>query len=604
MIKLSDYIALRLKNHYNIDKIFLVTGGGAVHLNYSLGHHLDYYCCHHEQSLAFAAEGYSRILNKLSVVNVTTGPGGINALNGVFGQWTDSVPVLYLSGQVKRETHMNYYKDFHGRQLGDQEVDIVAMVKPITKYAVTVMNPNDIKYHLDRAIHLSTTGRFGPTWLDIPVDVQSAMIDENNLREYDPEEDKLVIRHETHIDKYIDEVIERINKAKKPLIIAGGGIHTAGAKEIFRKLADKIRIPIACSFHGIDILSNEHPSYVGLIGVHANRGANYSVQECDLLLTIGSRNDVRHVTYNFRDFAPNAYKIVVDIDEEELNKPTITPDLGIQCDAKLFIEKLFEKAGKISANHDKWYKWTNDLFKKYPNVLPEYYKLSKGVHPYVFTSELLKKCGKDDVLISTNGTCYVSILQAGYSKTGTRFFSNSGNASMGFGLPAAIGGAIALAERKAGQVFCLEGDGSMQMNIQELQTILHYKLPVKIVYFNNNGYKLIKQTQSNFFHKNGNTTFVGCDEQSGVSFPNMEKLTTAYGYEYIKVDKTENLDATLDKLINAKGAIFCEVFLGDYETVPKLSAKFLDDGKIISVPMNDMYPFLSEEEKAQNKFKE
>lgn len=583
-IKLSDYIAKRLKEKYNVEHFFMVSGGGAMHLNDSLGRVIPYTANHHEQACSIAAEGYARVNQNLAVVNVTTGPGGLNCLNGVLGQWTDSVPVLYISGQVKYTTTMASCKEIPLRQLGDQEVDIISVVKPLTKYAKMVTNPYEIKYHIDKAIYEATTGRFGPVWLDIPMNVQASIIEEDELIEFVPEE-------QNKYDLKIDKVIEKINNAQRPLIIAGQGIRLANQIDNFKTLIEKLDIPVVTTFNGFDLLEDSNKNYVGRIGTIGQRAGNFALQNADLVISLGTRNNIRQASYNYENYAKNAYKIIVDIDKAELDKPTVKPDLAINADLKEFITELVKNINNIKTQINDWNKFCQNLKEKYCFANhPEQEQKQDVIEPYHFTYELTKALGENDVFIMANGSACVCTFQNAVVKKGQRYILNSGNASMGFALPAAIGAYYQSGNRN---LICLEGDGSIMMNLQELQTIKYAKLPIKLFILNNNGYSSIRQTQRNFF--NGNMTGSGVD--SGVSVPDFIEIAKAFGFRTKKIDNPNTMKDDIRSVLNEKEAIVCEVIVEkEYGFVPKLSARKLDDGTMVSPSLEDMYPFLDRKE--------
>ncbi|WP_242003776.1 thiamine pyrophosphate-binding protein [Brachyspira aalborgi] len=589
MIKVSDYIAKRLKEVYEIKNIFLISGGGAMHLNDSFGKYIKYTTAHNEQALSMMAEGYARVNQKLAVVNVTTGPGGLNCLNGVFGQWTDSVPVLYISGQVKFETTVYSCRELNLRQLGDQETDIISAVKPFTKYSVIITNPYDIKYHLDKAVYLAMHGRFGPVWLDIPMNIQSAMIEEEKLKDFNENVDDC-----ENIDtEQINKVIDKLNNSKKPIIIAGYGIRLSKQEDNFYKLIYKLNIPILSTFCGADIMPSNHNLCAGRIGNLGQRAGNIILQESDLILSLGTRNSIFQVSYNYENFGKNAYKIGVDIDNSELNKKTVKFDISINADLKYFIPQLLEKCEKL--NTEKWVekcKIYNDKF-SFKNT-KEYNTKNKKINPYYFVNKLTKLMNKNYIMITGNGSACNIAYQAGEVKKGQRIFWNKGCASMGYGLPASIGACIynGIYNNKKNKVICLDGDGSIMMNIQELQTIKHYNLPIKVFILNNDGYISIKQTQNNFFEGH----MVGSSRNSGVSMPDFNKVAKAFGIESVKISRYTD-DKDLEKQINAvlesEKAIICNVILeDDYIFIPKLLAKKLDDGTMVSPSFENMYPFI------------
>ncbi len=597
MIKVSDYIAKRLSEK-GIKDIFMISGGGAMHLNDSLGNHpvLKYWTNHHEQACAIAAEGYYRASGKMAVVNVTSGPGGLNCLTGVMGQWTDSIPVLYISGQVKYETTIYSCREVGLRQLGDQEVDIISVVKPLTKYAVVLDDPYDVKKVIDKAIFIANSARKGPVWIDIPLDVQGAMVDENVLEEYNQDEDAMADNSD-EINKKADEVVQLLLKSKRPIIIAGHGIRLSSGQYSFRKLLKILNIPVVTTFNGCDVISTDHPNYAGRIGTIGNRSGNFTLQNADLVLCLGSRNNIRQVSYNWQDFAQKAIKVIVDIDKTELLKPTIKPDIPVLSDVNFFCEQLINKMNRLTVpDFSNWMKWVKERLVKYPTVLSEY-KNSKQIHPYYFIKKLTELMSSDGILIAGNGTACVAAFQAGEVKEGQRMFWNSGCAAMGYDLPASIGACIGSGVR---DVICLAGDGSIQMNIQELQTVKHYNLPIKIFYLNNAGYISIKQTQDNFFEGRK----VGCDNTSGVSFPDIIKLAEAYNISGATLLTTDDIDNKLKKILTKNGAVVCKVVLKtDYIFSPKVSSEKLPDGRMISKPLEDMYPFLDRNDYNSNLIK-
>lgn len=594
MIKVTDYIAKRL-DELGIKDIFMISGGGAMHLNDSLGNHpaLKYWTNHHEQACAIAAEGYYRVCGKLAVVNITSGPGGLNCLTGVMGQWTDSIPVLYISGQVKYETTAFSCPEIGLRQLGDQEVDIISIVDPLTKFAVVLDKPGDVKMVLDKAVSIANSGRKGPVWIDIPLNVQGAFVDEDTLVEYDPSEDCREPDTD-ELNKKITQALQLLSKSKRPVIIAGHGIRLSGAQDLFKQLLMTLNIPVVTTFNGIDLIAADHPNYAGRIGTLGNRSGNFALQNADLILCLGSRNNIRQVSYNWQNFGARAFKIIVDIDPAELAKPTVKPDLPILADLFNFCKNLLDQLQNVTIpDFSNWVKWTKERLKKYPTVLPEYAN-SRKIHPYYFINQLTGSMGKDAVLVAGNGTACVATFQAGTVSEGQRLFWNSGCAAMGYDLPASIGACIG---NEQSDVICIAGDGSIQMNLQELQTIKHYNLPIKLFYLNNSGYISIRQTQDNFFDGRR----VACDETSGVSFPDFIKISEAYGLPYTKLSATEDIDNELEKILALSGPVLCEVVLDpNYIFSPKVASEKLPDGRIISKPLEDMFPFLDRNEYKSN----
>jgi acetolactate synthase-1/2/3 large subunit len=593
MTKLSNYIFSYLKSQ-GLDTVFLVTGGGAMHLNDAIGRvkGLKFVCNHHEQASAIAAEGYARVANKPAILNVTTGPGGINALNGVFGAFTDSIPMMVVSGQVKRETMLSSYNIPGLRQLGDQEVEIVPMVKGITKYAVTVTDPNTIRYHLEKALYLTTCGRPGPCWLDIPVDVQAAMIDETSLKGFDAYELEQI--DTSNIAEDARKVINKMASAERPVMIGSTGIRLAGAMRDFQEVAELMGIPVTTAWSH-DVIFHDHPQYIGKQGSIGDRAGNFAVQNADVVFMIGTRMPIRQVSYNWENFAPAAYKIHVDIDKAELVKPTMKTDLALQYDAKEFLQSMLKELKENTFNTEKyagWLDWCVERKKKYPTVLPHHKDPSKPINPYYFLYELQQKLTEKDVIVCGDATACIVTFQTSQIKKGQQLFSNSGSASMGFDLPAAIGAAAAAPDKR---IICLAGDGSIQMNIQELQTVAQHKWNLKIFVLDNGGYLSIKSTQNNFFG-----LAVGSGPDSGVTFPNMEKIGTAYGIPSFTIDQFD-FQKQIDEVLEMEGPVICNVVLDTEQMFePKLSSKQLPDGKMVSASLEDMFPFLSKEELASN----
>lgn len=592
-IKVTEYIADFLKRQ-GVEDIFTVTGGGAMHLNDALGHAegLRSVYNHHEQACAIAAEGYTRLTGKIAAVCVTSGPGGTNAITGVLGGWVDSIPMFILSGQVKRETTL-WATEVPLRQLGDQEFNIIDSVKPMTKYAVMVTDPLEIRYHLEKAFYLATKGRGGPVWLDIPLDIQAAIVETEELCGFDPVSEGADRKEVPVYDVSLTSMIlERIKKSKRPLIFAGTGIRLGDAREEFLALVEKLKIPVVTAWNAHDVLPTSSPYFCGKPGTVGTRGGNFLVMNCDLLLVLGSRLNIRLISYNYKDFAKDAYKIVVDIDENELNKPTITPDLPVHANVKDVMASLVNASYEGAADiHKMWLKWARELNQKYPAVLEEYKQADNPMNPYAFLDVFFQKASEDEVIVCGNGSACVMTFQACQIKEGQRLFTNSGCAAMGYGFPAAIGAAVA---RKGKQVVCIDGDGSFQMNLQELQTVIYNNLNIKIIYLNNNGYHSIRQTQRSLFK---DRSFIGISDGNGLSFPDMEKIAYAYGIEYMKIDNLALAPQCLEKALNEKGPVFIEAVVDSEQNFePKLSSRALPDGKIVSPPLDDMFPFLDREE--------
>lgn len=588
MIKVSDFIAKFIAEHEDTAKtVFMVSGGGNMHLIDSLGknENLEYVCNHHEQACAIAAEGYARISNKIGIAYVTTGPGGTNAITGVYGAWVDSIPTMIISGQVKFQTTIASQPKLNLRQLGDQEVNIVDIVRPITKYAVMITDKNSVKFHLQKAVYEAKHGRPGPVWLDVPLDIQGAMVDEADLVEFEiPEAPKF--------DTKIPQVLDTLKAAKRPVIIVGNGITLAGANEEFLKLIEILKIPVIGTFARYDIVRNDHGLFFGRYGTIGNRAANFVVQNSDLIIAIGARLNIRAVSYNWEFFGREAKKILVDIDQNELNKKTIAADIKIKSDAKVFISDL-RSALKDELDFGFWLEICKNYRKNYPTIEPFRQNVKEWVDSYNFF-DVLSNHKRDLVYVFGNGTACVSSYQSLRLYENQKVVVNSGCASMGYDLPAAIGACFANGKK---DTICVTGEGSLQMNIQELQTIIHNKLPIKIFVLNNAGYISIRNTQNNFFkgHK------VGSDKDSGVSFPNIVKLAEVYGFEACRIENQLNLKGELEEILSKPGAVVCEIMLSPIEKMePKLSSKIKPDGKMVSKPLEDMFPFLPREEFYKN----
>jgi acetolactate synthase-1/2/3 large subunit len=590
-MKLSNYIFSKLV-HEGIDTVFLVTGGGAMHLNDSIGRTtgLKYVCNHNEQASSIAAEGYARVKNKPAIVNVTTGPGSINALNGVHGAFTDSIPMIVISGQVKRETIMSTYNIDGLRQLGDQEVDIISMVKGITKYAVEITDPNTIKYHLEKAIYLSTSGRPGPVWLSIPVDVQAADVDIDKCEGFAPE----IINIDSNIlNGDLNKIIEKITNSKRPVLIGSTGIRLANALTEFEEFVSLTGIPVVTAWSH-DIIHHDHSNYIGKQGSIGDRAGNFAVQNSDLVIIIGSRMPIRQLSYNWDNFAREAYKIHIDIDQAELQRPFLKADLPLVYDAKFILASLIEKikAKNLHFDFKEWLGWCIERKNKYPVVQDHHKDPTKPINPYYFISTLQTLLTGNDVIVCGNATACIVPFQTSNIKKGQQLFSNSGSASMGYDLPAAIGAATADPSKR---IICFAGDGSILMNLQELQTIKHNNLNIKIIVLDNNGYLSIKSTQQNFFG-----LAIGSAPENGVSFPDLEKVGNSFNIPSYTLESFD-FKEELQKLINLEGPILINVKLDPLQMFePKLSSKKLPDGKMVSAPLEDMFPFLSEKELASN----
>lgn len=591
MIRVADYIMEFLRG-VGVQEIFMVTGGGAMHLNDAAGQRLRYFCNHHEQACAIAAEGYARATGKPAVVLVTTGPGGLNTLTGVMGQWTDSVPVLYLSGQVKFATTIRSCPELGLRQLGDQEVNITEVVRPLTKFAECVTDPLAIRRALEQAWQIMCSGRPGPVWLDIPMNVQGAVIDTSALQGYTPQPGSN--RDEGSIDTAVDEVIALLAQAKRPVAVMGHGIRIAQCVDTARSWLEALRIPVVTSFNGFDLIPSDHPQFIGRIGTIGTRAGNFALQNADLILFLGTRNNIRQISYGWEHVGRGAVKIAVDIDAAELNKPTLTPDIKIHCDVGLFLETFTHRCTHINTAHfAPWLAWCRERSDRYPPVLREECYPKAPVNPYLFARTLSETLPEGAVVVTANATANIVYFQAALVKEKQRVFWNSGCASMGYDLPAAIGACLG---RKRDRIICLTGDGSIMMNLQELATIAYHNLPIIIFVMNNSGYVSIRQTQSTFF---GHTC--GCDTTNGVGFPDIKSLATAFGLATVQITDNVQLREKIDQVLAMSGPVLCELILDPAHTIePKLSSLRLPDGSMVSKPLEDMFPFLEREEFKEN----
>ncbi len=601
-VRLADYVADFLVKH-GVTDVFSVVGGGAMHLNDALGHNkgLKVTYNHHEQACAIAAEAYARLDNRIAAVCVTTGPGGTNALTGVVGGWLDSIPMFIISGQVRYDTTARYalqYTESSLRSMGDQEYDIVKSVAPMTKYAVMIEDPKQIRYALEKGWHLAVTGRPGPVWIDIPVNYQGGFIETDELEGYDPSGDDAKLPPAVG-DEIIRTVLDEIRNAKRPAFYAGYGIRLSGGYEAFRQAAEKLNIPVVTYWNAVDLIEDESPLYCGRAGNMGDRPGNFAIQNADLILAVGTRISIRQVGYNWKTWARAAKVIMVDIDKAELRKPTIHVEMPVWADAKDFLEKLNEAAELPVHEGGAWLETCQRWKRDYPVVLPRHWE-EKGqtVNVYAFIRYLSSHLPENSLTAVSNGACCVVGNQAYVIQKGSRMANNNAIASMGYGLPAAIGTCIGGGRETT---ICLEGDGSIMMNLQELQTILTNKLPIKVFLINNNGYHSIRITQTNLFSEHCK---VGIGPESeDLSFPEFRKIAEAFGYRYYSAHSNEEMKRVVNEVLEIEGPVFCEIFT-DTEQVwePKSSTKRLPDGTLVSPPLEDLAPFLPREELEKNMF--
>ncbi len=589
-MKISEYIADFLVSR-GVDTVFTVTGGGAMHLNDAFGHHPKLRCIytHHEQGAALMAEGYARLSGKIPALCVTSGPGGTNAITGAYGCWVDSVPMFVISGQVKRETTIRYMKA-PLRQLGDQECDIVDLVRPVTKYAAMIEDVNEVRSCLEKAWYLAHHGRKGPVWLDVPLDIQGAEAGPGEMPGFDLSDLKKT-EEPVYDSSLTAEILSRLKNARRPVILAGEGIRLGGAEEEFLKTLEQLRIPAVTAWNAQDVLWEDNPCYCGIPGTVGQRAANFIVQSADLLLVLGCRMNIRIISYNRHQFAENAYKIQVDIDENELYKPTVKVDLPVHADVKDVLRELSEASPAEAGDHEKWLGWCRELSRKYDPVLPRYFETDSPMNPYAFLRILSDRLEEGEAVVCGNGASCVQTFQALQLKKGARIFTNSGCAAMGFGFPAALGAAFS---RKGERVVCIDGDGSFMMNLQELETLSYHGVPLKIILLNNHGYSSIRQTQTNLFR---GRELVGISPENGVGFPDFGKVAAAFGIPFQRVERLSEAAGEIEALLSADGPGMLEAVLDPDQTFePKLSSKVHPDGTITSSVLDDMFPFLPEGE--------
>lgn len=606
-IRVSDLIAQLLVEH-GIQDVFMLAGGGAMYLNDAFGREpgLRTLFTHHEQAAAMAAESYCRLSNRPAALNVTTGPGGVNALNGVYGAYVDSIAMVVVSGQVKRETCAPNFP-MPLRQLGDQEIDIVSMVRGITKYAVVLNDPADTRKVVEKALYLCRRGRPGPVWIDVPIDVQAAPVDPDALEPFDPAQfdesgeaantqaELGALRGES-LSAEVQDVLAELYAAQRPVIMAGAGVRISGQHDAFLRFVERVGAPVVTGWNAHDAVPNEHPLYVGRPGSVGDRGGNFAVQTADYVLVLGSRLNVRQISYNWQSFARNGRVTMVDIDRAELEKPTLNLHRPVHVDLGAFFaaaERLPDPQINQAEARQTFVTRSRARAQRYPVVLPEYWSDEQPINPYVFAKTLFDELDEGDIIVTGDGTACVTMFQAAELKPGQRLYTNSGCASMGYDLPAALGAYYASGAKR---IICLAGDGSIMMNLQEMQTIAGNRLPIKIFVLNNDGYHSIRQSQQNHFPDN----VVGCGPESGLTFPNFDRLAAGFAISARQVDRDRNLAAAIRATIDGEGPQLCEVMIDKAQQfAPKLGSRKLEDGSMVSPPLEDLTPFLSRDELAE-----
>lgn len=590
MIRLSDYLVDFLVRR-EIKDIFTVSGGGILHLLDAVGLHqgMNYWCNYHEQACAISAEGYARVTNGVGACLVTVGPGAVNALAGVVGSWYDSLPVIVISGQVRRDLIADFSKI---RQFGPQEGNVIAMARPVTKYAKTVLEPETIRYELECALHHATSGRPGPVWLEIPLDVQNSQIDETRLTGFDFAKNESDTQS---LPESVRQAIEVLKTAKRPLVICGNGIHASASEPLLRKVMNRLGFPVALPYTAKDLLDETDPLYVGVFGTAGQRRANFAVQNSDCVLSLASGFSLSKVGFNFKGFAPKARKIMVEIDEGQLHDQVIKPDIAIKSDVAQFMEEFLRQLdGTPMQPSPKWVEACRRWKERYPIVVDEFHAEQEFVNSYVFMDKLSDLLCPKDVVVAGNGLDTVTYYQSFKVKSGQRTMTSNNWGSMGWDLPLSVGASIA---KGRGRVVCVTGDGSLQWNIQELLTIKHYQLPIKVFIFNNEGYSSIRATQKALCEGR----YVGADRSSGVANPDFAKLATAYDLQHARIENHRGLEASIKRVLEMDGCVLCEVNISPEQGIsPKASAFKREDGTLESRPLEDMSPFLPREEIFEN----
>jgi len=587
-IRIADYVANFLYSTLAIKDVFLVTGGGAMFLNDGVAKHkeLKAIANHHEQASAMAAVAYAKYKNSYAAVMTTSGCGATNAVTGLLDAWQDNTPVFFISGQVKKkETVHNSHLAL--RQVGVQEANIIDIVESISKYSVMINDPKDVSYHLEKAAYLAISGRPGPVWLDIPQDVQGAIVNISDMIHFDSSEFEEI--HKTDItDEDILSVYDCLKKAKRPIILAGNGVRLGSATQIFSTFYKNYKIPVVTSYLGLDLLPNDDPYYVGRIGIKGDRAGNFAVQNSDLVVVLGSRLSVALTGFEYELFARDSKIIVIDIDPIEHQKGTVKIDNLINGDVKVFLAKM-NSHPPPTVNRDQWILKCQYWCKHWPVALKSYECVGERINTYTFIEHLSNYLHADTAIVADAGSAYYVTAQSLKIKYEQRFITSGAQADMGFSVPAAIGVAIA----KGGETVAITGDGSFQMNIQELQTIVHYNLPIKIFIWNNGGYLSIRTTQNKFFEGR----LMGTEPSTGISFPECKKIADAYGINYFQAPTFSSLDLAIEQTMNSSGPVLCEIFcLENQEIIPTVSSIKREDGTMVSKPFEDMYPFLDRDE--------
>ena len=587
-MRVADYITAKLYDAGG-QHVFMITGGMIMHLTDALLQHgrQKYICLHHEQAAVMAADAYGRFTGRLGVAYVTAGPAALNTLTGVVGAYLDSSPCIIVAGQSKVSQAI-----VRGpRQFALQGFNTLPLFQQVTKYAVMLQDIAQVKHEVEKCIHIAKSHRVGPVWLECPIDIQGAFFDPDDYEGFTPPEESCPSSED--LEEKIQRTAEAIRSSRRPCILAGAGVRASGAVKTLHRFVERTSIPVLTSRLGMDLIGDDHPLFVGRPGTYGDRPANFTIQNCDLLLVIGCRLGIGLVGYDFEDFARYAKKIVVDVDEKELTKPSVIPDIPIRADAKLFMEQCLEVLEDYRLPNQRWRDQTKMWRWKYPVDLPEYCDEKDGINSYHFIRIFSERLPEDAVIVVDTGSCFHVHAQAFKVKYGQRHIITGGLSTMGYA-PGSVGVA---AVNGGKEVYCITGDGSLQFNIQELQTVVHNRLPIKMIVFNNHGYSLIRLTQQNF--QEGR--LIGVDSATGVSFPDSEKIAWAYGIKFIRISNIDELDDKLDELFDYPGAVICDVITPRNQwLIPRVASKKLDDGRMVSMPYDDMFPFLPREEYFEN----
>jgi len=586
-MKLSDYLIEKIADS-GVQHIFMLPGGGAMHLNDSLGcsKRIQYICNLHEQACSIAAEAYGQYTNNLGVCMVTTGPGSTNALTGVAAAWMDSTPMLVVSGQVKR-SDLSHNKGI--RQFGFQEINIVPIVESITKYAVTITDPDTVRYHIEKAIWAATSGRPGPSWIDIPLDVQAATIKPSQLLPFCPKDYIYTGTMDDEVlKKHVQETLSELEKSSRPIILVGNGVRLAKCEEDFLKLVQILKVPILTTWKALDLFEEENELFIGRPGAVGQRAANFAQQKSDWLMMLGARMDMGQTAYMHKYLAPKAIKTMIDIDPNEIRKMSTRIEHQIPVDAGEFVQEMLRQLNKCSLNPEMWKTWHKQCLewkRKYPVVLPEYREFRDGVSVYTLVDVIASLVQENDLVVpGSSGSCSEITMQAFRSKEGVRVLNSEGMGPMGFGISSALGACVASDGRRT---VCIDGDGGFAMNTQELETVRRLQLPIKFFVLDNDGYGSIRATQKAYFE----SRFIGSSEKGGLTLPNLQDIAKAYRIDYFEMNNSREIDRVATLCLERKAATICRVKVSPQQvTAPRVTSRQTDDGSMETAPMDEMWP--------------